>query len=264
MNILVIGGNRFVGKRLVNMLIGYHNVTVLNRSGTGPIKSKKIRSDRDKWDWDNLDKFDCIVDMCLFNPNQFNKIKNLIPKQTKYVFISSGAVEYINMFGDYAQNKKAIEDELESSKLNYTIVRPSYIDGINNHHQRIEYYIRSLLSYQEVDINGDRGNYPINIVDADDVALCIKQIVEMEFDITMRKIYNVCGDQSMTIDQIIEMIKQKLNIKSHTSYNSAVAPFFKGSFEMDNKLTKQDLDIEFKNIETITDLLIEDVVNNEH
>ena len=37
MKILVIGGNRFVGKKLVTRLVNdSHKVTVLNRSGTGP------------------------------------------------------------------------------------------------------------------------------------------------------------------------------------------------------------------------------------
>ena len=43
MKILVIGGNRFVGKKLVTKLLNQsHKVTVLNRSGSGPNGSKKI------------------------------------------------------------------------------------------------------------------------------------------------------------------------------------------------------------------------------
>ena len=40
MRILIIGGNRFVGKKLTKRLIKEsHNVTILNRSGTGPQKA---------------------------------------------------------------------------------------------------------------------------------------------------------------------------------------------------------------------------------
>jgi nucleoside-diphosphate-sugar epimerase len=34
---LVIGGNRFVGNKLVKSLLSQSHVTVFNRSGTGPI-----------------------------------------------------------------------------------------------------------------------------------------------------------------------------------------------------------------------------------
>ena len=69
-NVLVFGGNRFVGKALVPKLLeqGY-NVDVFNRSGTGPDGVNIIQGDRNKSE--DIDKIDfdaygCIVDMCLF------------------------------------------------------------------------------------------------------------------------------------------------------------------------------------------------------
>ena len=37
MEILVIGGNRFMGKKVVETLYKEHNITVLNRSGRSPV-----------------------------------------------------------------------------------------------------------------------------------------------------------------------------------------------------------------------------------
>ena len=115
MDILVIGGNRFVGKKLVTRLLDEsHQVTVLNRSGTGPKKASIIKFDRnnkDDYNLINFQSYDCIVDMCLFKLEQFELIKDSIPVNTNYIFVSSGAVDYINTnsFGDYAVEKMGVE-----------------------------------------------------------------------------------------------------------------------------------------------------------
>ena len=151
MNILVIGGNRFVGKKLVKRLLNEsHDVTVINRSGSGPDGSKKIKFDRNvlsSIQSVDFEKFDCIVDMCLFKPAQFYLIKNSIPKDVNYIFVSSGAVDYIdtNSFGDYAVEKMGVEKALSETDLNYKIVRPSYIVGMGNHRPRLGHYISQLL-----------------------------------------------------------------------------------------------------------------------
>ena len=65
MKILVIGGNRFVGKKLVTKLLNQsHKVTVLNRSGSGPNGSKKIKFDRnieEHYDYIDFNKY--IIDV---------------------------------------------------------------------------------------------------------------------------------------------------------------------------------------------------------
>ena len=75
MKILVIGGNRFVGKKLVEkLLIDSHDVTIFNRGGTGPNGAKIIECDRNSYDQlterVNFSDFDCIVDMCLYQKTQ--------------------------------------------------------------------------------------------------------------------------------------------------------------------------------------------------
>ena len=48
MKLFVFGGNRFMGKLLVKELIklGFRNVTLFNRSGTGPSGTNIIQGDR--------------------------------------------------------------------------------------------------------------------------------------------------------------------------------------------------------------------------
>ena len=104
MKILILGGNRFVGKHLSKELILKGNeVDVFNRSGTGISNVNIIQGDRNnKEDLEKIDfdKYDCIVDMCLFKLEQFKLMKDLIPEDVNYIFVSSGAVDYIDAFGE--------------------------------------------------------------------------------------------------------------------------------------------------------------------
>ena len=66
---LVIGGNRFVGNKLVKSLLSQSYVTVFNRSGTGPTGTIKIKGDRDNIE--DLDRipfeiFDYVIDMFVY------------------------------------------------------------------------------------------------------------------------------------------------------------------------------------------------------
>ena len=155
--VLVFGGNRFVGKALIEKLLdqGY-NVDMFNRSGTGPDyvmetrEANIIQGDRNNSediDKINFDSYGCIVDMCLFFESQFDLIADRINEDTNYIFVSSGAADdrYIDEYGDYGKDKKKVEERLKKSKLNYKIVRPSYIVGKGNHRPRLGHYMNKLI-----------------------------------------------------------------------------------------------------------------------
>ena len=102
-NALIIGGNRFVGKKLASEIVWAHrhnNVDVFNRSGTATYLRTRdvkgvsiIQGDRnDVRDLDKIDfeKYDYIVDMCLFFPHQLKLIMDSI--KSKYIFVSSASV----------------------------------------------------------------------------------------------------------------------------------------------------------------------------
>ena len=114
--ILIFGGNRFVGKQLSEVLIGKYRVDVFNRSGTSSDdRISIIKGDRNnKQDIDKIDfdKYDYIVDMCLFFPSQLKLIINSI--KSKYIFVSSAAANdrYIEYYGDYGKDKLAVEDTI--------------------------------------------------------------------------------------------------------------------------------------------------------
>tara|TARA_R110002020_G_scaffold42164_3_gene123849 strand:+ start:1524 stop:2321 length:798 start_codon:yes stop_codon:yes gene_type:complete len=249
--ILVIGGNRFVGKKLVKRLINEsHNVHVLNRSGTGPDGASKSKFDRnDKSNYDDVDfyTYDCIVDMCLFKLEQFELIKDYIPIHTNYIFVSSGAVDYIdtNSFGDYAVEKMDVEKALLKSSLNYKIIRPSYIVGMGNHRPRLGYYISQLKDKKPISVDGD-GNYPINLVFADDVVECLVRLIH---DKTRTyETYNISNDESITINDLIQFLKSELDIDNHKITDKTDSLFPNQSFEFDNIKIKNHYDVEFTDL----------------
>ncbi len=128
-------------------------------------------------------------------------IKDLIPTDTNYIFVSSGAVDCLESFGEYGRGKKDVEEALSKTNLNYKIIRPSYIIGEDDHTSRLEYFISKLQSEEPIEINGD-GNYPINLIFAKDVMECLLSLVNDNSK--TNKIYYVCGDESITINQLID------------------------------------------------------------
>ena len=251
MKIAIIGGNRFVGAHLTKILLDKsHEVTLFNRSASGDKQAKIVKFDRDV-DKIKLNKFDCIVDMCLYSSEQFELIKKSIPKSTRYIFVSSGAVKYKKTFGWYATEKENIEKELSKMKLNYVIVRPSYVVGNGNHIMRLAYFASRLNNGLDIEINGGVGDYPINLVWVEDVARCLSKIVMAEDELVENKTYNLCSDESITIDEIIKIMKEELNIKKHTIKDSLAAVFPKQPFEMDNKRTKTDIRFKFSDMRSV-------------
>ena len=167
MKVLVLGGNRFSGKALVNKLIAEKNeVHVFNRSGTSPPGAHVIKGNRNNLadlKEVHFSDYDCIVDMCLYKLDQFTLIKDLIPACVNYVFVSSGVVDYPHAFGKYGREKIEVESALINSSLNFKILRPSYVIGRNDHNGRLAYYISMLENGDPIVVDGD-GSCPINLV----------------------------------------------------------------------------------------------------
>ena len=83
MEILIIGGNRFVGKKVVSTLYKEHNITVLNRKGTSPVSILScniIRQNRNELK--ELQEYDIVIDMCLYNLEQTKNIVSILETKT--------------------------------------------------------------------------------------------------------------------------------------------------------------------------------------
>jgi hypothetical protein len=146
MNILILGGSKFVGKNFVDYISidSDYNIFLANR---GITKTPDIVINRDnEKDCINLKnkEYDVVVDFSCYDLNQFKNTYQSL-KFNKYIFISTSAVEAIpfqNVSPDmyemvrYAHNKKECEDFIVNNIKNYSIIRPCYIVGKDDYTNR--------------------------------------------------------------------------------------------------------------------------------
>ena len=252
-SVLIFGGNRFVGKKLSQVLLENYHVDVFNRSGTSCNNNiSVIKGDRNN-SGDvakiNFDKYDYIVDMCLFFPSQLKLIINSVSKKTKYIFVSSAAAnnKYIDYYGDYGRNKLAVEDMLVDSNLNYVIVRPSYIIGKGDHRDRLKYFIECIKKGTPIKLDGD-GQNKINMVYAKDVVNVLHTLIKYWVKDDNRFFY-ACGNESVKLIDFINYINDKyFDEEVKFDFNQKDALFPKNDFIFDNHYTCRDLDLSFTNL----------------
>lgn len=231
MNILVLGGNRFMGAALVEQLLldTSSNITVFNRKGTGSKGVNIIKGNRNNLsdlDKINFKAYDYIIDMCLFKPKQYNLIEKYLieanPK--KYIFMSSAAVGNKD-FGEYSLEKEQVENLIKQSNLNYTILRPVYVVGEGNHRARLGYFINQILNQQPIVIEGD-GNSLINLVHVNDVVKLIKHSIK-NFD---KETITISNGENLSIKDIIFNISEFLNTPNYSITTKGESPFLNTMF----------------------------------
>lgn len=184
MNILILGGSKFVGKSFVEYasIDERYNLYLANR---GTIKKPDIIVDRNvEKDCINLKsrKYDVVVDFSCYDLNQFKNTYQFL-NFNKYIFISTKAVEglpFKNASPDdemvkYAQNKKECEDFIIKNIENYSIIRPCYIVGKDDYTNR--FYKKDNKYYWN---NGSQLNYYIEV---DDVSKIIFNQINTPFNI---------------------------------------------------------------------------------
>jgi nucleoside-diphosphate-sugar epimerase len=257
--VLIVGGNRFVGKLLTKKMCGKYNVTLLNRRGTSPtVKCDVIKSDRKLLRLCN-DRFDYVIDMCLYNIYQAeDSINNM---RSKYIFISSMAVYketnifplretselgYWKLFGEYGKNKADVERYIEEHIERFIILRPSYIIGREDHTKRLDYYYDAVKSGR-IDIDGD-GNALLSMVSSEDVAdFIIKIIDEDDFN---RECYNLASDEYISNRGIINIIETTIDKKCEICANSYVGEGFRNENSLISNEKAKKL-FKFSNIENV-------------
>lgn len=170
---LVIGGNRFIGKRVADRLRQDGvTVTLLNRHGTGDA-DRIIAGDRS--DVAGIapqianDRWDAIFDFAAYKPTDCRAAIELFRGKTdRYVIVSSIAVyamgrdlveddfdaktwEIPNRTLSYAEGKKAVEAVFaREAPFAFVAVRLPYILGSDDYTKRLDYHVECSKSDKEV------------------------------------------------------------------------------------------------------------------
>ncbi|HEU4732304.1 MAG TPA: NAD-dependent epimerase/dehydratase family protein, partial [Kofleriaceae bacterium] len=235
MRVLVIGGNRFMGRGLVwRLLCGGHRVTVVNRGNLpDPFgdRIERLRADRSTDAFDRAigrRTFDAAVDFAGFTADDTARaVRVLSGRVGHYVFISTGQVYLVregcpqpSREDDYAGpvmaappspadredwaygiGKRGAEDVLAAaSGLPSTRLRLPMVNGEHDPRRRIEGYVRRIL---------DRG--PLIVPRADAIArhvhsgAVIRAIASiLEEPPPLGLVYNLAQPEQLTVRALLE------------------------------------------------------------
>jgi len=234
MKILLIGGTRFIGPKIINSLHKKAEVTVFNR-GTNPnfvypAGVRVVKGDRNSTDdVEKLkrQKYNTIIDTCAYTKKQIESIEDLITAVEHYIFISTAAVYDFGKtklpvkesarlgpskeFAPYAQRKIEAEKYLiklaKTNRATVSILRPAYILGPQNPFYRENYFFDALGVDKEM-IIPCTSTIQTSFADIDDVAELITRLVNKGHNSFLKgnmDIYNVAGEESVSFEQFAKL-----------------------------------------------------------
>ena len=242
MDVLVIGGTRFVGYLVVwRLLARGDRVTVFNR-GTHPDpfgnRVERIRGDRTAPDFPRPlagRRFDATVDFAAYKPADVRAvIEGLADRAGHYVFISTGQVylvredcptpsREVDYEGpllarpqdaaelpewEYGMGKRACEDLLAQAggRLPSTRLRIPMVNGERDHYRRIDSYLWRILDGGPV-LLPDGGTEMTRHVYGLDVASAIVTLLHDER--TYGQAFNLCQQEIASVSDLVGMLIER-------------------------------------------------------
>jgi 2'-hydroxyisoflavone reductase len=219
MNLLILGGTRFLGRHLVDAArADGHQVTLCNRGRTAPdlfADVERLQGDRDG----GLDvlgdrTWDAVVDTCGYVPRVVRQsVERLAAQARRYVFVSSVSVysdfsragitedapvlrltdpateEVLPNYGALKAACEAVVHETVGSRS--LIVRPGLIVGPHDPTARFSYWVRRCARGGPI-LAPDTPGYPIQLIDARDLARWMVSLVRRDIG----GIFNAVGPRT--------------------------------------------------------------------
>ena len=222
MKVLVIGGTRFLGKRLVEILLkDGHSVTVVSHHPENCPKGALIIGNEREVGVQNLvgEKFDIVFDFIAYDKSGPNQIFKSIQFKA-YILISSTWVTRMGSSSlcenDVSYVSKKIEAETAAlirwrSHRDVVILRLPILFGKNDHTSRLQFYSQRIMdNYPIICVNG--GENIAQVVWVEDVAQAINIWVKQQSFFKYR-IWVGQPDKGKKVKEIVKNISTALNKK---------------------------------------------------
>ena len=230
MKILITGGSGYIGSEVVSKLKSKYEVTILSRNpkqveGVKILKGSLIDQE---FLLNNIKNYDLVINIAAIvrsskkseYKENISGTKNLLEtlktnKIRKLIHFSTHNV-YNKKTGYYGTSKKLSEDLVKNSDLDYIILRPNYVYGIDK-----ENYLSKLINISKRTrialIIGD-GNTKIQPINKEDLANIALYLVE---NFKPRTIYDASRSKAISFNEIINFTEKQLNkkiIKLHVPF----------------------------------------------
>lgn len=235
MDVLIIGGTKFLGRALVDVLLqNEHTITLFNRGKTNPglyPQVETIIGDRDG-QTANLGErsWDVVIDTCGYVPRIVNQSVQYLKGRTKqYVFVSSISVYKENPTPNQDESAEVIELEDKASEDIYAtpesygglkvlceratqdgfgedslIIRPGLIVGPHDPTNRFTYWPVRIRKGGKTLAPGNGSGF-IQVVDVRDLAEFMVNLIEKN----VNGVFNVTGPtRPLRIDELLDRLIQ--------------------------------------------------------
>jgi len=256
MNMLIIGGTRFVGYLLAwRLLAGGHGVTLFNR-GTHPDpfgdRVARLTGDRTTSDFEALlegRRFDAVVDFAAYTAEDARRaVEALDGNIDQYVFISTGQVYLVregcpqpageeDYEGEvlpepddpadregwlYGVGKREAEDVLAAAWSRYafpaTRLRIPMVNGERDYYRRVESYLWRILDGGPILLT-QGGTQLCRHVYGAEVAKAIAGLLDNGD--TIGQVYNLCQEEQPTVAEVVLMLADILGAPARIAPVSA-------------------------------------------
>jgi len=240
LHVLIVGGNRFVGRLLASRLLaGSHRVTLLNRGRLpDPFggRVERISCDRTSPGFEHAlagRTFDAVVDLAAYTGEDGRRAAALLRGRTgHYLMVSSGQV-YLVRTGcprpareedyegpvmprpadpgdlaewEYGVGKRGCEDALTAAAgFPATRVRIPMVNGPLDHFRRIEGYLWRLWDGGPV-ILPDGGTHPVRHVDGAEVARFLSELIGCAA--AMGRAFNLAQEEAPTLAELVGELRR--------------------------------------------------------
>jgi nucleoside-diphosphate-sugar epimerase len=217
MDILVMGGTRFVGKPLVQLLQSAGHTLTLFTRGKQPVPSGVAHLVGDRGTAEGLQPldgrhFDVIVDSSgRTQADSSAVIERTGPPSHRFVYVSSAGVYADSELWPLDEEsptdpasrhagKAETEDWLRSQGIPFTSFRPTYIVGPGNYNPVESWFFDRIVHGRPVPLPGD-GSTITQLGHVNDLAAAMARSIEVEA--AANRIYNCSGSHGVTFRGLV-------------------------------------------------------------